>query len=88
MEKRLRRTWEIEPPSVYGRFLETGTQKMSARPLRTHDACGSKVKKVMSAGSFAFKGGGFYQTDYKAAPACEKKSPDSPACASCPSAKA
>jgi putative FmdB family regulatory protein len=61
-------------------------QKMSAPPLETHDACGSKVKKLMSAGAFALKGSGFYQTDYKAAPACERRS-DSPACAGCPSAQ-
>jgi len=61
-------------------------QKMSARPLSTHDVCGSKVTKLISAGAFAFKGTGFHQTDYrKTGPACEKKS-DSPACASCPSA--
>jgi putative FmdB family regulatory protein len=40
-------------------------QKMSERPLRTHDACGSKVRKLLSAGSFSFKGTGFYITDYK-----------------------
>jgi putative FmdB family regulatory protein len=58
-------------------------QKMSEKPLATHE-CGNKVKKVMSAGAFAFKGSGFYITDYKksAAPACEK--PKSDACGSCP----
>lgn len=63
-------------------------QKMSSRPLKIHDACGSKVQKAVSAGSFALKGSGFYQTDYKSAPSCQKASPSSPACASCPSAKA
>jgi putative FmdB family regulatory protein len=63
-------------------------QKMSSAPLKVHDACGSKVKKAVSAGSFAFKGSGFHQTDYKKAAGCEKASPSSPACASCPSAKA
>jgi putative FmdB family regulatory protein len=59
-------------------------QKMSEKPLATHE-CGSKVKKVMSAGAFAFKGSGFYITDYKKspAPACDK--PKSEACGSCPS---
>jgi putative FmdB family regulatory protein len=52
-------------------------QKLSSAPLRKHDACGSKVTKAVSAGSFSFK-----------APACEKASGSSPACASCPSAKA
>jgi putative FmdB family regulatory protein len=62
-------------------------QKMSAAPLETHEACGSKVTKLMSAGSFAFKGSGFHQTDYKPAQGCERKSASSPACASCPSAQ-
>ncbi len=68
-------------------------QKMSDTPLSRHD-CGSKVKKLMSASSFAFKGSGFYSTDYKKssprsdrsekppAPTCEK--PKSAACSSCP----
>ena len=64
-------------------------QKMSADPLEVHEVCGSRVTKLMSAGAFAFKGSGFHQTDYKAsAPACDRRSADSPACASCPSAKA
>ena len=62
-------------------------QKMSAPPLETHEACGSKVTKLMSAGAFSLKGSGFYQTDYKKAPACEKASPGSPACQGCPSAQ-
>jgi putative FmdB family regulatory protein len=60
-------------------------QKMSDKPLAKHD-CGKKVKKVMSASAFAFKGSGFYITDYKNAPApakCDK--PKSEACSSCPS---
>jgi putative FmdB family regulatory protein len=39
-------------------------QKMSDDPLATHDACGSEVKKLMSASAFSFKGSGFYITDY------------------------
>jgi putative FmdB family regulatory protein len=78
--------YEYDCPTC-GRF--DVIQKMSATPLEVHDACGSKVTKLMSAGAFSFKGSGFYQTDYKkAAPPCEKKSADSPACASCPSAQA
>jgi putative FmdB family regulatory protein len=59
-------------------------QKMSDTPLDRHD-CGEKVSKLLSAGAFAFKGSGFYITDYKksAAPACDK--PKSEACGSCPS---
>ena len=61
-------------------------QKMSDRPLARHE-CGSRVRKVMSASAFSFKGSGFYLTDYKkSAPACEQ--PKSSACASCPSNKA
>jgi putative FmdB family regulatory protein len=53
--------YEYECPKC-GRF--DALQKMSAPALRTHDVCGSKVRKVMSASSFAFKGSGFYLTDY------------------------
>ena len=57
-------------------------QKMSSRPLKTHDACGSTVKKAVSAGSFTFAGPAASR-----APACERASSSSPACASCPSAR-
>ncbi len=61
-------------------------QRMSDAPLSKHD-CGNKVKKVLSAGAFAFKGSGFYATDYKkSAPACDK--PKGEACGSCPGNKA
>jgi putative FmdB family regulatory protein len=53
--------YEYECPKC-GRF--DVLQKMSAPALRTHDACGSKVKKVMSASAFALKGSGFYINDY------------------------
>jgi putative FmdB family regulatory protein len=53
--------YEYECPKC-GRF--DALQKMSAPALKTHDACGSKVTKVMSASAFAFKGSGFYSTDY------------------------
>ncbi len=53
--------YEYECPKC-GRF--DALQKMSAAPLKTHDVCGSKVRKVMSASAFAFKGSGFYITDY------------------------
>lgn len=69
-----------------GRF--DALQKMSARPLRTHQACGSRVKRVMSAAAFAFRGSGFHATDYRSngpptGAACEK-SGSSEACGSCP----
>jgi putative FmdB family regulatory protein len=76
--------YEYDCPKC-GRF-ET-LQKLSDKPLKTHETCGSQVKKVMSAGSFALKGAGFYANDYgKKAPACDK--PKGPGCASCPSAEA
>ncbi len=53
--------YEYECPKC-GRF--DALQKMSAPALRTHDVCGAKVRKVMSASAFAFKGSGFYLTDY------------------------
>ncbi len=54
--------YEYECPKC-GRF--DVLQRMSDKPLRTHDECGSAVKKLMSAGSFAFHGSGFYVTDYR-----------------------
>ncbi len=92
--------YEYECPKC-GRF--DALQKMSAPALRTHDVCGSKVRKVMSASAFAFKGSGFYSTDYNgrnsaamtgkgekkadAKPECKTASPKSEACASCPASK-
>ncbi len=78
--------YEYDCPKC-GRF--EALQKMTAKPLKTHDVCGAKVTKAMSASSFAFKGSGFYQTDYKkqSAPACPSASPKNEACASCPGAK-
>lgn len=73
--------YEYDCPSC-GRF--DVLQKMSAPPLETHEACGSKVTKLMSAGSFAFKGSG----SQRPRGGCERQSSDSPACASCPSAQA
>ncbi len=53
--------YEYECPKC-GRF--DALQKMSDPALKTHDVCGSKVRKVMSASAFSFKGSGFYITDY------------------------
>jgi putative FmdB family regulatory protein len=53
--------YEYECPKC-GRF--DVLQKMSAPPLEVHEVCGSKVTKLISASSFAFKGSGFYITDY------------------------
>lgn len=54
--------YEYECPKC-GRF--DVLQKMSSPTLKKHDVCGFKVTKVMSASAFAFKGSGFYITDYK-----------------------
>jgi putative FmdB family regulatory protein len=54
--------YEYDCPKC-GRF--DTLQRMSAPPLRRHDVCGSPVKKVMSAGSFALKGSGWYATDFR-----------------------
>jgi putative FmdB family regulatory protein len=63
-------------------------QKMSDAPMERHD-CGEKVAKLMSASAFAFKGSGFYITDYKGkspAPSCDK--PKGEGCGGCPSNQA
>lgn len=71
-----------------GRF--EALQKMSATPLEVHEPCGSSVTRAMSASAFAFKGSGFYLTDYGGrnsaaitgrADKAEKKAD---ACATCP----
>lgn len=78
--------YEYECPKC-GRF--DALQKMSDPPLRTHE-CGAKVHKVMSASAFAFKGSGFYTTDYArkgsngASESCKPKPAKSESCASCP----
>lgn len=70
-------------------------QKMSAPALEVHDACGSKVQRLISASAFSFKGSGFYITDYggksaaaikpdRPEPKCE---PKSDACSGCPASK-
>ncbi len=53
--------YEYECPKC-GRF--DVLQKMSDPALSKHEVCGSKVKKLMSPSAFAFKGSGFYITDY------------------------
>jgi putative FmdB family regulatory protein len=80
--------YEYDCPKC-GRF-ET-LQKLGDSPLRTHETCGSKVRRLISAGSFTFKGSGFYVNDYarKAAPACDRpEKGGSGACATCPAAEA
>jgi putative FmdB family regulatory protein len=39
-------------------------QRFSDDPLKTHEACGGHVERLISAPAFQFKGSGFYITDY------------------------
>jgi len=39
-------------------------QKFSDEPLATHDKCGGRVQRVLSAPALQFKGSGWYITDY------------------------
>ncbi len=83
--------YEYECPTC-GRF--DVLQKMSSPALETHDVCGARVKKLISASAFSFKGSGFYITDYGGKSAAHvtpgdkgeakptAKAPD--ACAGCP----
>jgi putative FmdB family regulatory protein len=86
--------YEYDCPKC-GRF--EALQKMSAAPLEVHEACGAPVTKAMSASAFAFKGSGFYLTDYGGRNAAAitgkgdkaekvEKKPD--ACAGCPNKSA
>ena len=72
--------YEYDCPKC-GRF--DTLQRMSAPPLRRHDACGSPVKKVMSAGSFSLKG-----SAKTAAKPTACSAPRGAGCAGCPSAEA
>lgn len=49
-------------------------QSFSARPLKTHDACGGEVQKVFHASGVVFKGPGFYATDNRSRPSGDTKS--------------
>jgi putative FmdB family regulatory protein len=39
-------------------------EKFSANPLETHDGCGGRVERLLSAPALQFKGTGWYVTDY------------------------
>lgn len=39
-------------------------QKFSDAPLETHEGCGGRVKRLISAPALQFKGSGWYITDY------------------------
>lgn len=50
-------------------------QKFSDPPITECEACGSKLKRLVSSPAIQFKGSGWYVTDYghKSAPASESK---------------
>ena len=58
-------------------------QKFSDAPVCECRACGGAVKKLISHGGFALKGGGWYQQGYSQPTTCAGKSE---ACAGCPKA--
>jgi putative FmdB family regulatory protein len=39
-------------------------EKFSATPLETHEGCGGRVERLLSAPALQFKGTGWYVTDY------------------------
>ena len=53
---------EYECLKCGNRFEEL--QKFSEAPLKKHNGCGGRVKKLLSAPAIQFKGTGFYITDY------------------------
>jgi len=83
--------YEYDCPSC-GRFEVL--QKMSAAPLTSHEPCGSKVTRAMSASAFAFKGSGFYLTDYRGRNSAaitgkgDRAETKGDACAGCPNKSA
>jgi putative FmdB family regulatory protein len=39
-------------------------QRLSAKPLTSHESCGGALEKLVSPSAFQFKGSGWYATDY------------------------
>ncbi len=60
-------------------------QKFSDQPLSECRECGGAVKKQISKGGFALKGGGWYQQGYGQAATCASAG-KSEGCAGCPQA--
>ncbi len=54
--------YEYECLKCGGRFEDL--QKISDAPLKKHNGCGGRVKRLLSAPAFQFKGTGWYVTDY------------------------
>ena len=69
--------YEYECARCGGRIEEL--QKYSDEPLKKHDGCGGKLKKMLSAPAFQFKGTGWYVTDYagKGSDRAEKRKQES-----------
>ncbi len=63
-------------------------QKFSDAPVDVCRQCGGAVKKLISRGGFALKGGGWYDQGYSHSPSCKAGSSAKKACSSCPAAKA
>ena len=47
-------------------------QRFSDAPIKKHEKCGGKVKKLISRSGFQLKGGGWYATDYAPAGAVKE----------------
>ncbi len=60
-------------------------QKFSDQPLSECRECGGTIKKLISQGGFALRGGGWYQQGY-VAPSCGSAAAKSEGCAGCPKA--
>ena len=54
--------YEYECEKCGGRFEQI--QKFSDPPVKKHEGCGGKVRKLLSAPAIQFKGTGWYVTDY------------------------
>jgi|SRR5438874_13055173 putative FmdB family regulatory protein len=63
-------------------------QKFSDTPLTTHEKCGGRVNRLLSAPALQFKGSGWYITDYARAKSADKSSDNgSPGKTDAPAAK-
>ena len=51
-------------------------QSFADKPLRKCEACGGKLRKLVSRSGFVLKGSGWYASDYKPAPSSSKGADD------------
>ncbi|MFH1069679.1 MAG: zinc ribbon domain-containing protein [Candidatus Glassbacteria bacterium] len=59
-------------------------QRMNEKPeLKCNSCDGSNIQRVLSPGSFVFKGSGFYATDYKNGHNGKGKKSEVPSCETC-----